>query len=98
MDVELPLDEGDCSEESATTAAHHQNYTALLRTLHNAMRDSDATRDSPVLRSLIRDLCQENPAEEGRPFVPRHEGFYQQIRRNQDSSLSQSPTLSGEDV
>ncbi|KAG7424356.1 ATP-dependent DNA helicase PIF1 [Fusarium oxysporum f. sp. raphani] len=62
------------------------------------MRDSDATRDSPILRSLIRDLCQENPAEEGRPFVPRQEDFYQQIRRNQDSSLYQHPTLSGEDV
>ncbi|EWY79571.1 hypothetical protein FOYG_17265 [Fusarium oxysporum NRRL 32931] len=95
VDVEFPLDEGDssqCSEESATTAEHHQNYTALLRALHNAVRDSDATRDSPVLRSLIRDLCQENPAEEGRPFVPRQEGFYQQIRRNQDSSLYQHPT------
>ncbi|KAM6514313.1 hypothetical protein FALCPG4_015463 [Fusarium falciforme] len=98
VDVEFSLDEGDCSEESATTAAHHQNYTALLRALHNAVRDSDATRDSPVLRSLIRDLCQENPAEEGRPFVPRQGDFYQQIRRNQDSSLYQHPTLSGEDV
>ncbi|KAH6952307.1 hypothetical protein BKA56DRAFT_435461, partial [Ilyonectria sp. MPI-CAGE-AT-0026] len=39
VDVEFPLDEGDssqCSEESATTAKHHQNYTALLRALHNA--------------------------------------------------------------
>ncbi|KAG6996878.1 ATP-dependent DNA helicase pfh1 [Fusarium oxysporum f. sp. conglutinans] len=98
VDVEFPLDEGDCSEESATTAAHHQNYTALLRALHNAVRDADATRDSPVLRSLIRDLRQENPAEEGQPFVPRHEGFYQQIRRAQDSPLCQHPALSGEDA
>ncbi|KAH7134469.1 hypothetical protein B0J13DRAFT_640842 [Dactylonectria estremocensis] len=62
VDVDFPLDEGDCSEESATTADHHQNYTALLRDLHNAVRDSDATRDSLAMRSLIRDLCQENPA------------------------------------
>ncbi|KAH7012016.1 hypothetical protein B0J12DRAFT_747323 [Macrophomina phaseolina] len=46
----------------------------------------------------IRDLRQENPAEEGRPFVQRHENFYQQIRQRQDSPLFQYPTLSREDV
>lgn len=56
---------------------HHQNYKALLETLQNAVRDSGATRDSPVLRSLPRDLCQENSAQEARPFVQRHQGFYQ---------------------
>ncbi|KAH8751083.1 hypothetical protein F5883DRAFT_578518, partial [Diaporthe sp. PMI_573] len=71
-------------------AEHHQNYTALLQTLRNAVGDSDATRDSPVLQSLIRDLCRENPAEEGRPFIQRHDDFYQQIRHHQDSVLSQS--------
>ncbi|XP_044714518.1 PIF1-like helicase domain-containing protein [Hirsutella rhossiliensis] len=76
----------------------HQNYTALLQVLQNAVRDSHATRDSHVLRDLIRDLCQENPLEEGRPLVQRHEGIYEQIRRNQDSPLRQYPTLSGEDV
>ena len=98
VDVELPLDEDDCGEEAATMAEHHQSYAALLQTLQNAIRDSDATRDSPVLRSLVRDLCQENSADEGRPFVQRHEGFYQQIRRTQDGALFQYPTLCGEDV
>ncbi|KAJ3455137.1 hypothetical protein MRS44_013737 [Fusarium solani] len=101
VDVEFPLDEGDCSqcsEESATTAEHHQNYKALLWALQRAVQGSDATKDSPVLRSLIRDLCQENPAEERRPFVLRQEGFYQQIRRSQEGALYQYPALSGEDV
>ncbi|KAH7109374.1 hypothetical protein B0J13DRAFT_490134, partial [Dactylonectria estremocensis] len=98
VDVELPLDEDYCGEEAATMAEHHQSYTALLQTLQNAIRDSDATRDSPVLRSLARDLCEENPAEEDRSFIQRHEGFYQQIRRNQDSPLCQYPSLSGDDV
>jgi hypothetical protein len=101
VDVEFPLDEGDCSqcsEESATTAEHHQNYTALLWALQRAVQGSNATKDSPVLRSLIRDLCQENPAEERRPFVLRQEGFYQQIRRSQEGALCQYPALSGGDV
>ncbi|KAM4063399.1 PIF1 protein [Hirsutella rhossiliensis] len=98
VDVEFPLHEGDNGEEPATMAKCHQNYTALLQVLQNAVRDSHATRDSHVLRDLIRDLCQENPLEEGRPLVQRHEGIYEQIRRNQDSPLRQYPTLSGEDV
>jgi hypothetical protein len=68
VDVDFPLDEGDYSDDP-TMAEHHQNYTALLQTLRNAVRDSDVTRDSLVLQNLIRDLCQENPAEEGRPFI-----------------------------
>jgi len=98
VDVEFPLDEGDYDEDSATTAEHHQTYTALLRTLQNAVRHSDSVRDSPVLQSLIRDLCQETPADDGGPFVQRHEGFYQQIRHRQDSPLSQYPTLTRENV
>ncbi|KAM5344579.1 hypothetical protein ACJ41O_013114 [Fusarium nematophilum] len=102
VDVEFPLDEGDDNDgpttEEPTMAEHHQSYTALLRSLQNAMRDSDATKDSPVLRSLIQDFCQENPAEEGRPFIQRHENFYQQIRHHQDSVLAQCPIPSTEDV
>ncbi|KAM5341409.1 hypothetical protein ACJ41O_014440 [Fusarium nematophilum] len=102
VDIEFPLDEGDDNDgpttEEPTMAEHHQSYTALLRSLQNAMRDSDATKDSPVLRSLIQDFCQENPAEEGRPFIQRHENFYQQIRHHQDSVLAQCPIPSTEDV
>ncbi|KAH6952341.1 hypothetical protein BKA56DRAFT_504744, partial [Ilyonectria sp. MPI-CAGE-AT-0026] len=51
VDVDFPLDEGDFSDEPTsaepTMAEHHQTYTALLQTLRNAVRDSDATRDSP---------------------------------------------------
>jgi hypothetical protein len=97
VDVDFPLDEGDYSDEP-TIAEHHQNYTALLQALRNAVRDSDVIRDSPVLQSLIRDLCQENLAEESRPFVQRHDGFYQQIRYRQDSILSRCPIPSVEDV
>ncbi|KAH6955959.1 PIF1-like helicase-domain-containing protein [Ilyonectria sp. MPI-CAGE-AT-0026] len=98
VDVEFPLDEGDYREEPATTAEHQQNYAALLQAIHNAVRNSESTRDSPVLQDLVRDLRHENPAEEQRPFVQRHQDFYQQIRRSQDSALSQYPTLSHEDV
>ncbi|EXL64589.1 hypothetical protein FOPG_19154 [Fusarium oxysporum f. sp. conglutinans race 2 54008] len=102
VDVEFPLDEGDYSDEPTsaerTMAEHHQTYTALLQTLRNAVRDSDATRESPVLQSLIQDLCYENPVEEDRPFVQRHDSFYQQIRHNQNSPLSQCPIPSAKDL
>ncbi|KAK7408553.1 hypothetical protein QQX98_009258 [Neonectria punicea] len=71
---------------------------ALLQTLRNVVRDSDATRDFPVLQSLIRDLCQENPAEEDQPFVQRHDNFYQRIRHRQGSLSSQCPIPSAEGV
>ncbi|KAJ3454832.1 hypothetical protein MRS44_013432 [Fusarium solani] len=97
VDVDFPLDEGDYSDEP-TMAEHHQTYTALLQTLRSAVRDSDATRESPVLQSLIQDLCYENPVEEDRPFVQRHDNFYQQIRYNQNSPLSQCPIPSAQDL
>ena len=85
-------------KEPVATAEHHHTYTTIIQTLQNAVQYSDATKDSLVLQNLIRDLWQENPAEEGRPLVQRHEGFYPQIRLNQDSPLNQYLTLSGEDV
>ena len=97
VDVEFPLDEGDYGQEPATTAEHHQTYAALLWILQNAVH-SHAARDSPVLRTLIRDLSQENPVEDGRPFAQRHEAFYNQIRRRQDGPLCQYPVLSREEV
>ncbi|KAM4063877.1 ATP-dependent DNA helicase PIF1 [Hirsutella rhossiliensis] len=97
VDVDFPLDEGDYNEDP-TMAEHHQKYTALLQILRNAVRDSDATRDSLVLQSLIRDFCQENPTQEDRPFIQRHYDFYQQIRARQDSLLSRCPIPSAEDV
>ncbi|KJZ68594.1 hypothetical protein HIM_12014 [Hirsutella minnesotensis 3608] len=97
VDVDFPLDECDHVEDP-TIAEHHQNYTAFLQILRTAVRDSDATRDSPVLQNLIRDLCQENPAQEDRPFIQRHDDFYQQIRYRQDSLLSRCPIPSAEDV
>ena len=96
--MEFPLDENESPEAPSVTAEHHQNYAALLQALQNAVRDSHVTRGSPVLEGLIRDLRQENPAEEGRPFVQRHESFYQELRRIQGGALSQYPTPSLEDV
>jgi len=98
VDVEFPVGEGDYGKEPTATAEHHQSYTALLHTLQNAVQNSDAIKGSSVLRDLIQDLCQENAAEEGRPLVQRHEHFYQQICRRQDSPLSPNPTLSGEEI
>src|SRR3569833_472361 len=69
VDTEFPLEEGEDSGEPTVgvggpiLAEHHQTYRALLRTLRNAARDSDPTRESPVLQVQIRDLSQENPAE-----------------------------------
>lgn len=62
------------------------------------MRDSNATRDSLVLQSLIRDLCYKSPIKEDRPFIQRHDNFYQQIRHNQNSPLSQLPIPSAQDL
>jgi hypothetical protein len=98
IDMDIPLDEGDYGQEPATMAEHHQYYTALLQTLQNAVHDSDATRGSPVLQGLIQDLHQENPVEEGRSFVQRHDDFYQQIRCDQNGSLYGFPSLSGDDI
>jgi hypothetical protein len=102
VDVDFPLDESDYSDgpamEEPAMAEHRQNYVAFLQALRNAVRESDATRDSPVLQGLIQDLCQENPAEEDQPFIQRHDDFYQQIRHYQDSALSQCPIPSVEDV
>jgi hypothetical protein len=47
---------------------------------------------------LIRDLRLEDPAGEDRPFIQRHENFYEKIRRIQGGSLSQYPSPSLEDV
>ncbi|KAJ3568908.1 hypothetical protein NPX13_g6264 [Xylaria arbuscula] len=97
VDVEFPLDEGDHNDDP-TMAEHQQNYIALLQTIRSAVRDSDATRGSLVLQGLVRDLCRENPEEEGRSFIPRHNDFYQQIRYRQGGLLSQCPIPSAEDV
>ncbi|RSL78064.1 hypothetical protein CEP52_017666, partial [Fusarium oligoseptatum] len=49
--------------------------------------------------ALLRSLqTAENPAEEGRPFIQRHENFYQQIRHHQDSVLSHCSIPSAQDV
>ena len=98
VDVEFPLNETDSDEGSTTTAEHHQTYTALLRTLRNAVRHSDSVKDSPVLQILLHDLCQENSTDDGQPLVQRHEGFYQQMRHRQNSPLRQYPTLTQENV
>ncbi|KAF6517643.1 hypothetical protein HZS61_003204 [Fusarium oxysporum f. sp. conglutinans] len=102
VDVEFPLGESNCDDEPTmeepTMAEHYQNYTALFRTLQNAVRNSDATKDSPVLQGLIRDLDRENPIEERRPFIQRHDDFYQQIRHRQHSVLSQCSVPSADDV
>ncbi|XP_044714443.1 ATP-dependent DNA helicase PIF1 [Hirsutella rhossiliensis] len=66
IDVEYPLDDGRYEEEPPAMA-HRQAYRAL-QILRNAVRDTDATKDSPVLGGLIHDLCEENPAGEEQPL------------------------------
>ncbi|KAM4064312.1 PIF1-like helicase [Hirsutella rhossiliensis] len=67
IDVEYPLDDGRYEEEPPAMA-HRQAYRALLQILRNAVQQTDATKDSPVLGGLIRDLCEENPAEDEQPL------------------------------
>ncbi|KAH7461132.1 hypothetical protein FOMA001_g19195 [Fusarium oxysporum f. sp. matthiolae] len=98
VDANFPLPDAFDGEPPVATAEHHQTYVAVIQTLQNAIHNSDATRDSPVLRGLVRDLRQESLPDEGRPLVQRHEGFYPQIRRNQNSPLSHHPTPSPEDI
>ncbi|XP_044714622.1 PIF1-like helicase domain-containing protein [Hirsutella rhossiliensis] len=57
IDVEYPLDDGRYEEEPPAMA-HRQAYRALLQILRNAVQDTDATKDSPVLGGLIHDLGQ----------------------------------------
>ncbi|KAM4061599.1 PIF1-like helicase [Hirsutella rhossiliensis] len=82
IDVEYPLDDGRYEEEPPAMA-HRQAYRALLQILRNAVQDTDATKDSPVLGGLIRDLCEENPAEEEQPFVLRQDDLYRNIPHDQ---------------
>ncbi|KAM4064310.1 PIF1-like helicase [Hirsutella rhossiliensis] len=96
IDVEYPLDAGRCEEEPPAMA-HRQAYKALLQILRNAVQDTDATKDSPVLGGLIRDLCEENPAEEEQPFVQRQEDLYRNIPHDQGDALCQFP-ISRDDV
>ncbi|KJZ69247.1 hypothetical protein HIM_11370 [Hirsutella minnesotensis 3608] len=99
IDVEYPLDDGHYEEEPAAMA-HHQAYAALLQVLQNSVQDTDAAKGSPALRGLIRDLCEENPAEEGQPLVQRQETVYRDIPRNQGDAhaLCEPPILSRDDV
>ncbi|KAF4967411.1 hypothetical protein FSARC_5035 [Fusarium sarcochroum] len=102
VDVEFPLGEGDCEDEPTTEepmmAEHYQNYTTLSQTLQKAIRDSDAAKNSPVLQGLIIDLGRDNPVDERRPFIQRHDDFYQQIRHRQQSVLSQCSVSSTDEV
>ncbi|XP_044714513.1 PIF1-like helicase domain-containing protein [Hirsutella rhossiliensis] len=72
-------------------------YKALLQILRNAVQDTDATKDSPVLGGLIHDLCEENPAEEEQPFVQRQEDLYRNMPDDQGDALCQFP-ISRDDV
>ncbi|XP_044720103.1 uncharacterized protein HRG_06692 [Hirsutella rhossiliensis] len=96
VDVEYPLDDGQY-EEPPATAQHHQAYTALLQILQNAVQDGEATKDSSVLGGLMRDLCEENPAEERQPFVQRQEDLYRNIPPGRGDALCQFP-ISRDDV
>ncbi|XP_044714447.1 PIF1-like helicase domain-containing protein [Hirsutella rhossiliensis] len=96
IDVEYPLDDGRYEEEPPAMA-HRQAYRALLQILRNAVQDTDATKDSPVLGGLIRDLCEENPAEEEQPFVLRQDDLYRNIPHDQGDALCQFP-ISRDDV
>ncbi|KJZ68494.1 hypothetical protein HIM_12113 [Hirsutella minnesotensis 3608] len=99
IDVEYPLDDGHYEEEPAAMA-HHQAYAALLQVLQNSVQDTDAVKGSPALRRLIRELCEENPAEEGQPLVQRQETVYRHIPRDQGDAhaLCDPPMLSRDDV
>ncbi|XP_044715943.1 PIF1-like helicase domain-containing protein [Hirsutella rhossiliensis] len=96
IDVEYPLDDGR-DEEEPPALAHRQAYKALLQILRNAVQDTDATKDSPVLGGLIHDLCEENPAEEEQPFVQRQEDLYRNMPDDQGDALCQFP-ISRDDV
>ncbi|KAM4055420.1 PIF1 protein [Hirsutella rhossiliensis] len=96
IDVEYPLDDGRYEEEPPAMA-HRQAYRALLQILRNAVQDTDATKDSPVLGGLIRDLCEENPTEDEQPFVQRQEDLYRNIAHDQGDALCQFP-ISRDDV
>jgi hypothetical protein len=97
IDVNFSTADADDGLSPITTAEHRQTYAAGIQTLQNAIRNSDATKDSPVPRGLVRDLRQENVPEEGQPLVLRHGAFYSQIRRCQDNNpLSHHPTSSPE--
>ncbi|KAM4062555.1 PIF1 protein [Hirsutella rhossiliensis] len=96
IDVEYPLDDGRYEEEPLALA-HRQAYRALLQILRNAVQDTDATKDSPVLGGLIHDLCEENPTEEERPFVQRQEDLYRNLAHDQGDALCQFP-ISRDDV
>ncbi|KAM4064303.1 PIF1-like helicase [Hirsutella rhossiliensis] len=88
IDVEYPLDDGRYEEEPPAMA-HRQAYRALLQILRNAVQHTDATKDSPVLGGLIRDLCEENPAEEEQPLVQRQEDLYRNIPHDQAAKAQQ---------
>ncbi|KAM4066746.1 PIF1-like helicase [Hirsutella rhossiliensis] len=88
IDVEYPLDDGRYEEEPPAMA-HRQAYRALLQILRNAVQDTDATKDSPVLGGLIRDLCEENPTEDEQPFVQRQEDLYRNIAHDQAAKAQQ---------
>ncbi|KAM4061986.1 ATP-dependent DNA helicase PIF1 [Hirsutella rhossiliensis] len=96
IDVEYPLDDGRYEEEPPAMA-HRQAYRALLQILRNAVQDTDATKDSPVLGGLIHDLCEENPAGEEQPFVQRQEDLYRNMPHDQGDALCQLP-ISRDDV
>ncbi|KAJ6436571.1 hypothetical protein O9K51_10813 [Purpureocillium lavendulum] len=84
VDVEYALGGDDYGEEPATPAHQHQNYTALLQVLQSAVRDSDATRGSPVLGGLTDDLCAVNPVEERNPLVQYQQDCYGKTPLNRD--------------
>ncbi|KAM4061813.1 PIF1-like helicase [Hirsutella rhossiliensis] len=88
IDVEYPLDDGRYEEEPPAMA-HRQAYRALLQILRNAVQQTDATKDSPVLGGLIRDLCEENPAEDEQPLVQRQEDSYRNIPHDQAAKAQQ---------
>ncbi|XP_044714692.1 PIF1-like helicase domain-containing protein [Hirsutella rhossiliensis] len=96
IDVEYPLGDGRYEEEPPAMA-HRQAYRALLQILRNAVQDTDATKDSPVLGGLIHDLWEENPAGEEQPFVQRQEDLYRNMPHDQGDALCQLP-ISRDDV
>ncbi|KAM4066710.1 PIF1-like helicase [Hirsutella rhossiliensis] len=82
------------ARKDAKLWASLQSSTQILR---NAVQDTDATKDSPVLGGLIHDLCEENPAGEEQPFVQRQEDLYRNMPHDQGDALCQLP-ISRDDV
>lgn len=93
IDVDFLLDNDPCGEDIPSTAQHRQTYAALVHILRDAAVGTDTATNSPILQNLIRDVCEENPAEEELSLVQHESGLYR-LNKN----IKRLPVLSANDV